>query len=564
VGELPFGELLYDVALEAWREWRAAVKDDEMRSELQNIAQQASDEVKRIAKVVSDKAAANQSEEVRKALQAYLALIPSSIRQNLKRPADPTGTTVPDNLRLDKPEDLLLLLPPQPPRFEPGSQPKALGGWQLIDLLGTGGFGEVWLAQNVSLPEMRAAIKFCFDAVAQNRFLLHEGKLVQRVMKAQRLFKTLENGDGIVPLHDANLTADPPWLRYEYIEGTDLVGLLRSWEKLSGEERAKRAAITVRRLATVVGQFHRLPEPIVHRDLKPANVLVQRGAGGKMMLRICDFGISQLAANQSLELARRSTANRSLAPTLRGAHTPLYASPQQKLMKDPDVRDDVYALGVIWFQLMMGDVSLERPAGKWRKRIATSEVPDDLLDLLESCIDDDPNERPKDADELATLLRERATRTRENEPAKGAVMVIEEHSLAKKPVTQKSKEPALPGPVKLEIVFHGDDSFGVVRDDMLVFCPTVGRKVKVFFDGKLLSQHTYVKKGFNLSVDTFTGDHELLITWHMTMINLVADRESKLPGEARIKFTLERKGNATLMLGCPAERSIAFDSLNYS
>jgi formylglycine-generating enzyme required for sulfatase activity len=121
-------------------------------------------------------------------------------------------------------------------------------------------------------------------------------------------------------------------------------------------------------------------------------------------LRICDFGISQVAARKALELSHRSTPSLSLAPTLRGAHTPLYASPQQKLMKKPDVRDDVFALGVIWHQLLLGDLTRERPAGKWRKRVAGLEVDDALLDLLEECVDDDPDERPRDAAELAEWL----------------------------------------------------------------------------------------------------------------------------------------------------------------
>jgi formylglycine-generating enzyme required for sulfatase activity len=82
----------------------------------------------------------------------------------------------------------------------------------------------------------------------------------------------------------------------------------------------------------------------------------------------------------------------------------MYASPQQKRGLKADVRDDVYALGVIGYQLLLADLGAERPAGKWRKRVADCGLPDAVLDLLESCWDDDPDERPRDALTLAEAL----------------------------------------------------------------------------------------------------------------------------------------------------------------
>ncbi len=74
-------------------------------------------------------------------------------------------------------------------------------------------------------------------------------------------------------------------------------------------------------------------------------------------------------------------------------------------MKDADVRDDVFALGVMWHQLLLGDLTLERPAGKWRKRVADLRLDAAVLDLLEACVDDDPQERPADGHALAERLQ---------------------------------------------------------------------------------------------------------------------------------------------------------------
>jgi nitrous oxidase accessory protein NosD len=152
-----------------------------------------------------------------------------------------------------------------------------------------------------------------------------------------------------------------------------------------------------------------LAPPIVHRDLKPANILVQKREAGPVELRIADFGVGCVAVQQALDPVRRNTITRGdeLATSLRGAHTPLYASPQQMRRAEPDPRDDVHALGVIWWQLLTGDLGSGRPAGRgWRRKLSDQGMADGLIDLLESCFDDDPAERPADAALLSVRLEE--------------------------------------------------------------------------------------------------------------------------------------------------------------
>ena len=73
-----------------------------------------------------------------------------------------------------------------------------------------------------------AAIKFCLDPEARQRLLGHEGKMVNQVLGAG-------SHPGIVSLLDANLQDDPPWLKYEYVKGGDLTGLLADLERESGQ-----------------------------------------------------------------------------------------------------------------------------------------------------------------------------------------------------------------------------------------------------------------------------------------------------------------------------------------
>src|SRR5207302_11202525 len=88
----------------------------------------------------------------------------------------------------------------------------------------------------------------------------------------------------------------------------------------------------------------------------------------KLSLFVADFGIGGLAAQQVLhEQASRQTAPIQNLPTaIRGAYTPLYASPQQIQGVPPDPRDDVHALGAIWYQLVTGDLRMLATPPDWQ------------------------------------------------------------------------------------------------------------------------------------------------------------------------------------------------------
>ena len=143
--EIPFGNTLYEVAAEAWRRFKLRKAQDAMRADIQNLAQAAADEVKQAA-IDAARAAYPKDREKAAELELYLTQIPAAVRQSLRRQDDPSGRTVPGGLRLDKFEDLLPFLPARMSKFRPGDGLPGRDGWKLVDLLGTGGFGEVWLA----------------------------------------------------------------------------------------------------------------------------------------------------------------------------------------------------------------------------------------------------------------------------------------------------------------------------------------------------------------------------------------------------------------------------------
>jgi formylglycine-generating enzyme required for sulfatase activity len=394
------GEVLCEVLPEAARKvvdwWAGGKSPEQRRAEVQALAQAPPAEVQQVVHQVVADVAADQSPEVRKRLSVYLSLVPAAARASLRRPSDPTGRHAHGDFADE--DSILPLLPTHLPRFQPGDRPLPGIDWELDELLGAGGFGEVWRAKNPHFDAVPpVALKFCLDPSARDRLLRHEAAVLNQVMRQGR-------HPGIVTLQHTYLSADPPCLEYEYVAGGDLSGLLRDWQgHPPGPERVGQL---MSELAGIVAFAHRLNPPIVHRDLKPANILVQPGSGGKFTLRVADFGIGGVAASQAVAASVRGVSQGNfLVSALRGAHTPLYASPQQMRGGPPDPRDDVYALGVIWYQLLTCSLVAGRPGGtRWTSRLVNAGVPAAQIDLLSACLEDDPADRPADAGVLVERL----------------------------------------------------------------------------------------------------------------------------------------------------------------
>src|SRR5262249_12850541 len=157
----------------------------------------------------------------------------------------------------------------------------------------------------------------------------------------------------------------------------------------AGTERAQRVTRLLRDLAAIVGYAHRLMPPVVHRDLKPANILVQSNGDGSLQLRVADFGIGGVAASHAPARTGRGGSQAGFRVTaLRGSPTPLYASPQQVRGRHADPRDDVFSLGVIWYQMLTGNLMASRPGGsRWAQRLADLGASGAMVELLGACVE---------------------------------------------------------------------------------------------------------------------------------------------------------------------------------
>lgn len=418
---IALAESLPEIVDGIWSAWATGRPERDLKAEIEHIASAPASEIEAEARKAIEEVAPSATEEAKQEVYDYLRQVPFAIRQRTRRISDPRGVTLPTRLVLRRSVDLLPLLPAKPSRFHPGDRPIQGIDWELVELIGVGGFGEVWRAKHTHFEDHpHAALKFCLDPDAQERLLKHEAGICYRVQHQA-------NHPGIVQLQQTYLSANPPCLQYEYVDGGDLAGLINDWPAETGPARHRKAADLILQISQIVGFAHRLSPPIVHRDLKPANVLLHRDEKTReVSVKIADYGIGQLAIHDDgrTVLAKSHQAARFTTAIL-GSYSELYASPEQIRGESAVPSDDVHAIGVIWYQMLTGDLTLGRPSGSaWKRRLSTEGVTEEMVDLLESCFED-RSYRLKNATVLSTKLERLATMIWPRSTAREAHQTIE-------------------------------------------------------------------------------------------------------------------------------------------
>ena len=266
------------------------------------------------------------------------------------------------------------------------------GGWHIVKRLGEGGFGEVWLAGNVPLGQQHV-FKFCFDPIRLR-------SLTREITLFRLLRDALGSRQDYVPLHGINLDQPPYYLESEYVAAGSLVSWAADQGGLANVSLPTRLRL-VSEAARAVAAAHSVG--IIHRDIKPANILVDRRADGQPTVRLSDFGIGELADRTRLrELDIRPAGfTEELCPSSGGSWTGswLYAAPEYLMGRPATIQGDIYALGVVLYQMVRGD--LYQPLGPGWDR----DVPDELLrEDIARCVDMDPLKRFAGAEALARSL----------------------------------------------------------------------------------------------------------------------------------------------------------------
>ena len=213
-----------------------------------------------------------------------------------------------------------------------GETPGSVGPYRMLRLLGEGGMGVVYLVEREDVGG-RAALKLLRDAwVSPSRRA--------RFLAEQRTLAQLDH-PAIAQLHDAGMLPDgTPWFAMEYVEGVPITEHCRD-QSCPLRERLR----LFRAVCEAVQHAHR--HAVIHRDLKPSNILVKPDGAVKLL----DFGIAK----------QLDPTGSGTDPTRTGLRlmTPAYAAPEQVEGGRLGVQTDVYALGVLLFELLAGRLPFE-------------------------------------------------------------------------------------------------------------------------------------------------------------------------------------------------------------
>ena len=267
-------------------------------------------------------------------------------------------------------------------RFVPGTI--LADRYRIVGLLGIGGMGEVYRADDLKLSQP-VALKFL-----PNQFL-SDGAALARFHREVRVARQVSHRN-VCRVYDIGEVDGQQYLSMEYIKGEELSSLLRRIGRLPSDKAVEIA----RQLCGSLAAAH--DRGVLHRDLKPANVMIDSDGN----VRITDFGIAGLIEEIRDEDVR--------------AGTPAYMSPEQLSGGELTVRSDLYSLGLVLYELFTGKKAFDAPTlmqlMQLRNSDSTPTNPSTLISDIDPlvertilrCLEKDPEKRPSSAIQVAASL----------------------------------------------------------------------------------------------------------------------------------------------------------------
>jgi serine/threonine-protein kinase len=299
-------------------------------------------------------------------------------------------------------------------RFLPGT---LLGGrYRILTLLGRGGMGEVYRAMDLTLGQS-VALKFLPEEAVNNHRLLERFHGEVRVAR-------LVSHPNVCRVYDIGQIEGMPFISMEYVDGEDLASLLTRIGRLPADKAVEAA----RRLCSGLAAAH--DRGVIHRDLKPQNIMMNKR--GEVV--IMDFGLAAIASELTGAEARYGT--------------PAYMSPEQIKGAGVTAKSDIYALGLVLYELFTGKRPYEaktvqqmldmQEAAQILSMTSTAADIDPAVDkIIRRCLDPDPAKRPAsalsvlaalpDGDPLAAALAAGETPSPEMVAAAGKVEGMPRH-----------------------------------------------------------------------------------------------------------------------------------------
>jgi Protein kinase domain len=266
-------------------------------------------------------------------------------------------------------------------RFLPGAL--LANRYRIVALLGRGGMGEVYRAHDLTLGQ-EVALKFLPEVAARNPAAL--GRFYNEVRIARQVSHA-----NVCRGYDLGEVEGQPYLSMEYVDGEDLGSLLRRIGRLPSDKAIEIA----RQLCAGLAAAH--AKGVLHRDLKPANVMLN----GRGTVVVTDFGLAALADEIPGEEIRNGT--------------PAYMAPEQLAGREVTVQSDIYALGLVLYEVFTGKRAFEASTLAELVRLHSESTPvnpstlvKELDPAVESailrCLDPEPSKRPQSALAVAARL----------------------------------------------------------------------------------------------------------------------------------------------------------------
>ena len=309
------------------------------------------------------------------------------------------------------------------------------GRYEIIEELGAGGMGRVYRAFDTRIKE-EVALKLLRPEVASRP------KTVERFRNEIRLARKIVHKN-VCRMFDMGEERSTHFITMEYVAGEDLKSFIRR----VGQLPVGKAVLIGRQIAEGLTEAHKIG--VVHRDLKPGNIMIDKDGDAKIM----DFGIAR-------SLAGGGT-------TVEGAiiGTPEYMSPEQVEGKEKDRRTDIYALGIILFEMVTGRVPFEGAtpfsiANKHKTEPAPDaaalnpQVPQGLSRLILRCMEKPPERRYQTTEELLLDLGTIEAALPATEPTTGR-MPSRTRPRSSREITVKFRPRRLVVPIAIVLVLAG-------------------------------------------------------------------------------------------------------------
>ena len=268
------------------------------------------------------------------------------------------------------------------------------GRYAIIERIGVGGMGTVYRGTHVRCGQS-VAIKVLHERYASDE------KLIRRFEKEALSYGQVSHPN-LVGLHDYGQTSDGMcFMVLDYCPGTSLAKLIRE----QGHLAPPLAADIVLQIAQALGAAH--VQGIIHRDLKPENVILMETSPGRYHARLLDFGIAKRTGDNEPRLTQAGMV----------FGTPEYMAPEQARGQNVDGRSDLYALGTMLYELLVGEPPFvgtdklqimsqqahQKPQPP-SERISWGEIPAHLEAITLQCLEKDPDHRFQDCNALIKAL----------------------------------------------------------------------------------------------------------------------------------------------------------------